>query len=493
MIHVKLEGHDYEYEIGELIKVFYNVNEFQFTDKIPNGKLGIINKLYYENEKKISKSSLYNKEELIMEIEEEFKVEDREPLRERKLVKQKLKLTLFELLAQYTKRRPKWGILTGIRPTKIVYELMSDGCTEEEIKNILKIQYRLSEEKIQLLINIVNIEKNLMKNKKDYVSIYIGIPFCPTKCLYCSFPSNSICEKNDKREAYIESLAYEIKEVSMMLKEANKRIDTIYIGGGTPTSLTNDQLEKLFVTIKENLDLSEVREFTVEAGRPDTITMEKLKTIKNHGIERISINPQTMNDSTLKLIGRNHTVEDIKNTYELARQIGFKTINMDLIIGLPNEGIDEFENTMKEIIKLDPENITVHTLAIKKSSILKANKEKYKLCHENSAEKMIEMANKYCKEMTMSPYYMYRQKYMVGNLENIGYAKVGHECIYNIEIIEEKQTIIALGAGAISKVYYPDENRLERVPNVTSLDHYIDRTKEMVERKKKELLGNNMK
>jgi oxygen-independent coproporphyrinogen-3 oxidase len=166
---------------------------------------------------------------------------------------------------------------------------------------------------------------------------------------------------------------------------------------------------------------------------------------------------------------------------------------MDLIIGLPNEGIDEFEHTMKEMIKLDPENITVHTLAIKKSSILKANKEKYKLCHENSAEKMIELANKYCKKMGMSPYYMYRQKYMVGNLENIGYGKVNHECIYNIEIIEEKQTIIALGAGAVSKIYYPEENRLERVPNVTSLDHYINRTKEMVERKKKELLGKNMK
>ncbi len=408
---------------------------------------------------------------------------------EKRLLKRRIKINIFDTLTKVIPVKSPWGILTGIRPVKIVHELLDKGENIEEIRINLKENYRIADKKIDLLINVALRERKYIQDLNgDLVSIYIGIPFCPTRCVYCSFPSNPVDNLNNKVEKYLDALLIEIIETGKILRELNKKIETIYIGGGTPTTLTSKQLDKLIYAVLSNFDISTLKEFTVEAGRPDTITKEKLEVMKKHGVDRISINPQTMNDHTLKIIGRNHTVEDIKKAYYEARNIGFKTINMDIIVGLPNEGLNEIKDTMDKIIELNPENLTVHTLAVKRSSKLKENIDEYSLTQYDLANKMLELTQRYAYKIGLTPYYMYRQKHMVGNLENIGYSKEGHENIYNIQIMEERQSIIALGAGAISKIVYLNENRLERVPNVKNVDEYINRVYEMVDRKKKELL-----
>ena len=274
------------------------------------------------------------------------------------------------------------------------------------------------------------------------------------------------------------------------MKDTNKEIETLYIGGGTPTALEADQLDTLINALFKELDLTNIKEFTVEAGRPDTITKEKLKVMKKHNVTRISINPQTMNDETLVKIGRDHNVNDIVNCFRLARSLGFDNINMDIILGLVDENLDMVRNTLEKIKELNPESLTVHTLAIKRASTLKENLDKYELTRYEEMIKMIELSMEYAKDMGLNPYYMYRQKHMLGNLENIGYAKEGFECIYNIQIMEEKQSNLAIGAGAISKYVYVDEDRIERTDNVKNVELYIERIEEMIERKVKEVYKN---
>ena len=274
------------------------------------------------------------------------------------------------------------------------------------------------------------------------------------------------------------------------MEEQNKSIETLYIGGGTPTTLSPEEMETLIKGLFKEFDLSNIKEFTVEAGRPDTINREILEVLKKHGVSRISINPQTMNDETLQKVGRKHSVNDIIECFQLARELGFDNINMDIILGLVDENLAMVENTLKEIEKLSPESLTVHTLAVKRTSKLKENIDNYELTQFDEMTKMIDLSMKYAKKMGLNPYYMYRQKHMLGNLENIGYAKEGYECIYNIQIMEERQSNIALGAGSITKFVYADENRIERVENVKNLEQYIDRVDEMINRKYKEVQKN---
>lgn len=278
--------------------------------------------------------------------------------------------------------------------------------------------------------------------------------------------------------------------MAKILKDTNKEIETLYIGGGTPTALEKEELDILITALYKELDLSKIKEFTVEAGRPDSITRGKLEVLKKHNVSRISINPQTMNDETLEKIGRAHSVSDIVDCFNMAREIGFDNINMDLILGLVDEDLEMVINTLEEIKKLNPESLTVHTLAVKRASKLKEDIENYELTRYEEMIKMIDLSMEYAKEMGLNPYYMYRQKHMLGNLENIGYAKEGYECIYNIQIMEEKQSNYALGAGSISKFVYVDEDRIERVENVKNVEQYIDRVDEMIERKRKEIYQN---
>ena len=313
----------------------------------------------------------------------------------------------------------------------------------------------------------------------------MGIPFCPSICLYCSFSSYPLKQWKNRVNQYLEALCKEIKEVAAIMKAKGRKLDTVYIGGGTPTTLEPEQLKVLLDALMENFCCENLAEFTIEAGRPDSITREKLMMIRNYPITRISVNPQTMNQETLDIIGRRHTVEETKQAFMLARECGFDNINMDLIVGLPGEDKIMVENTLNEVKALAPDSITVHSLAVKRAARLNIFKDKYQeMTFENNQE-IMDMTMKAAYEMEMGPYYLYRQKNMKGNFENVGYAKVDKAGIYNILIMEEKQPIIALGAGGSSKLVFDQGKRIERVENVKDVTNYIDRIDEMIERKRK--------
>lgn len=397
--------------------------------------------------------------------------------------KNKIKRRLYVLLAAHTGKTLPWGTLTGIRPTKIAMTKLAEGKTEQEIGTYLKETYFTSDEKIALCIEIAMRERELLQAIDDQngYSLYVGIPFCPTTCLYCSFTSYPISKWQGKTHLYLKALLREIEYVAG--KKRGCRLDTVYFGGGTPTSLAAEDLDLLFTKLKATFDFSCVQEFTVEAGRPDSITAEKLAVLKKHGVTRISINPQTMQQKTLDLIGRRHTVEDVKACFALAREMGFDNINMDLIIGLPEETLADVKSTMDQIKELQPDSITVHSLAIKRAARLNTMKEVYRDLKITGTQEMIDLTAQYAREMGLEPYYLYRQKNMAGNFENVGYTKPGKACIYNILIMEEQQTIVACGAGTTTKRLFPEENRLERVENVKDVEQYISRIEEMIERK----------
>ncbi len=401
--------------------------------------------------------------------------------------KNRIKRLLYGMARELTGKTLPWGTLTGIRPTKIAMTKLMEGQPEEAVRAYMKETYLTSDAKIDLSIEIAKREWNLLSDI-DYAhgySLYVGIPFCPTTCLYCSFTSFPIAQWEKRMEEYLEALFREMDYTAAKME--GRTLDTVYIGGGTPTSLSAAHLDRLIKRLKETFDFQTVKEFTVEAGRPDSITEDKLRVLKGHGVTRISINPQTMKQETLSIIGRRHSVDMVKEQYHLARSLGFDNINMDLIIGLPEEDMDDVKHTMEEIKALGPDSITVHSLAIKRAARLNMFKEKYGDLKITNTQEMIDLTAAYAREMGQEPYYLYRQKNMAGNFENVGYSLPGKACIYNILIMEEKQTIIALGAGTTTKVVFPSENRLERVENVKDVEQYITRIDEMLERKEKML------
>lgn len=399
------------------------------------------------------------------------------------------KRMMYDMLKKLTGRELPWGTLTGVRPTKIVYTLLEDGKNDHEIRDYLKKEYYVSEKKGDLAIKVASNEKRLLE-KLDYnngYGLYAGIPFCPTTCLYCSFTSYPLAVWKDRVDTYVDAMLKELEFTSRLMKD--KKLDTFYMGGGTPTTLEPEQLDRVLSFFEEHFDTTGLKEYTIEAGRPDSITRDKLLIMKKHGVDRISINPQTMNDDTLKLIGRHHTVEQIKEAFTLARECGFDNINMDLIIGLPGETREHIERTMREVALLAPDSLTVHSLAIKRAARLNIFWEKYKDYAMVNTDDIINMTADCAAAMGMEPYYLYRQKNMAGNFENVGYSKPGREGIYNILIMEEKQTIMAVGAGASTKVVFPEENRIERVENVKDVTTYIENIDEMIDRKRRFFYG----
>lgn len=399
--------------------------------------------------------------------------------------KNAIKREIYLKLKEITGYVPPWGILTGVRPVKLAHEYYNI-CNDYDLtkKHFLEY-YLLSNEKADLLIDTLKMQKdNLEDSNSKSVSIYIGIPFCPTRCAYCSFTSNQKPDSEIRR--YLEALKKEITFVSSGIKEKGLIIESIYIGGGTPTTLNDEELNDLLSFIFKSFPLKDLKEFTVEAGRPDTITKSKLEIIKSYGIERISINPQTMNDKTLKLIGRNHSSDEIISAFKLAREVGINIVNCDLIMGLPGENIDDFNFTLDEIFKLNPENITVHTLAVKRTSKIYEEDIYYSYRERDVAKSMVDISNFRLKEMGYNPYYLYRQKNMSGSFENVGWCRDKSISIYNIRIMDEHEHILALGAGGMSKIYFKEENRHERIPNVSNYEVYIDRIDEMIDRKRKQ-------
>lgn len=474
-------NHDAGFEISNLVKAFFFLKKINLVEreellnKTDINNIKVIN-VWKEN-KAISKVVYGDKiVEKTLDISDVDILEDSEVKRKRIC----LRRNLYEALTEFTGRKIEWGILTGIRPVKIIHSLFEKGFSDSEIRKVLSEQYKISDKKIELIESIGKIEREIIYPlDSNKYSLYIGIPFCPTRCSYCSFTSNRYDDK--KADKYIEYLKYEIEKNSEMLR--GKDLDTVYIGGGTPTSLNLSQMESILVHLKKFFP-GDYREFTVEAGRPDTIDREKLELLKKYGVGRISINPQTMNDSTLKKIDRDHSSEDIVEKYNLAKKIGFDSINMDLIIGLPDEGPEEARITMEAISKLKPDNLTIHTMALKRDSKISKNIDKYHLSETEKIEEMLDIASKAAGHMNLEPYYMYRQKQILGNFENIGYSLKGKECIYNIMMMEEKQTIIALGVGSVSKIFFPEEDRIERVANFKDLNVYFDRIDDMIEKKK---------
>ena len=420
---------------------------------------------------------------------EEYEDERSETASGKKETRNCFKRMMYDMLSALTGRELPWGTLTGVRPTKIVYGLLEENKDKQEIIDYLKKEYYVSTRKGKLAIKVAENEKRLLE-KIDYnngYSLYAGIPFCPTTCLYCSFTSYPLAVWRDRVDTYVDAMLKEMTFTARLMKD--KTLDTFYMGGGTPTTLEAGQLDRVLGFFESTFDTSKLKEYTIEAGRPDSITKDKLMVMKHHGVNRISINPQTMNDDTLKLIGRHHSAAQVKDAFRLARDCGFDNINMDLIIGLPGETEEHIKRTMDEVAALAPDSLTVHSLAIKRAANLDIFWEKYKAYSMINTDDIINMTADCASAMGMEPYYLYRQKNMAGNFENVGYSKPGREGIYNILIMEEKQTIMAVGAGASTKVVFPEENRIERVENVKDVKTYIENVDEMIDRKRRFFYG----
>lgn len=396
-----------------------------------------------------------------------------------------IKREIYGSLSALTGKTIDWGILTGIRPVKLCGELIAEHGLEKA-QTILREKYLISEEKINFITEMFEYQMETAgEAESKSAGIYIGIPFCPTRCVYCSFASNQV--PDSEIEKYSHALNREVEYVGKRMKETEIFPESVYIGGGTPTTFTAAQLEILLDTIRKSFDFSKVREFTVEAGRPDTITEEKLAVLKKYGVGRISINPQSMKQHTLDLIGRSHRTEDILEAFEIAKKFDFDSINADIIAGLPEETPEDFRKTLEVVSGLKADNITVHSLAVKRASKLIDIDPEFHFKQADSVKQMVSEAQRFLTEKGYRPYYLYRQKHMAGACENVGYCMPEKEGIYNIRIMDEHQIILALGAGGVSKMYYPKENRLERVPNVTNYTQYIDRLDEMLERKEKNI------
>lgn len=411
------------------------------------------------------------------EYEKEWKAYSSEKERF-KQIKNAVAQVYLTLLQNWTGIVQKWGILTGVRPTKLLHRKNIDKIPFEIAQGELKEDYLITDEKITLLQEIVERQLEVVPDLyelKNEVSIYIGIPFCPTKCAYCTFPAYAINGRQGSVDSFLGGLHYEMKAIGNWLKENKLKITTIYFGGGTPTSITAEEMDLLYEQMYESFpDVENIREITVEAGRPDTISNEKLEVLKKWNIDRISINPQSYIQETLKAIGRHHTVEETVSKFHLARSMGMNNINMDLIIGLPGEGVKEFTHTLQETEKLMPESLTVHTLSFKRASEMTKNKEKYKVADRIEIDKMMSLAEDWTKDHQYYPYYLYRQKNILGNLENVGYSLKGQESIYNIMIMEEAQTIIGLGCGASSKLVHPITGKITRFANPKDPKTYND-------------------
>ncbi len=495
LIELNLYGRDYEQELRPLIRAFLPHGEFEVN--------------HYEAEEEEMRSLCREEPTVLLAanpaydytfscilMNDWFRIrvykkgerigaadaEDVDP--ERKAYRNRVAREIYRVLSADTGSELPWGILTGVRPTKLVYEALEAGEEPAAIEARLREEYLVSEEKIATSVTVAERERAILTeiDYKSGYSVYIGIPFCPTTCHYCSFTSYPLERFGKLTDDYLDALTKEIIYLGGCMP--GKKLQTVYIGGGTPTALSAEQLERLLRTVREYLPMQDCIEFTVEAGRPDSITERKLQVLKEQGVTRISINPQSMQQRTLDLIGRRHTVQQIVDAMHLARKVGHDNINMDIIIGLTGECPDDVRSTLAQIAELNPDSLTVHTLARKRAARLTTQKEDYEGLEAQGVTEMLAESIRFCREHDYRPYYLYRQKNMAENLENVGYARLGREGIYNILIMEEKQTILAAGAGAMSKFVFYDEDRIERVENVKSLTDYIGRIDEMIERKK---------
>lgn len=474
-----LNGNDYHYALESLIRVFMPDAKI---DKIYNSPVKEGEFALCETEKKNNSLKVFVRlkiSDFDSSLSEKITAEDLYKAGELKASQ-----LLFSLLKSFSSYTPQWGIQTGVRPTKIFFNLLRNNTQDESVK-YLKEELLISDKKCALLKEVCkNEEKIISSSKENDFSLYISLPFCPTRCAYCSFISHSYNSLKKLIPDYVKLLCKEIEKISKVTKELGLSLRTVYIGGGTPTVLNCDELKAVLDAVENNFDLSNLSEFTVEAGRPDTLDEEKLKVLKNSPLTRLAINAQSLNDNVLKNIGRNHTAQDVYKAYETVRKLGFKNINTDLIAGLEGESVESFISSLNKVIDLGAENITVHTLALKRSSFLITRDDtKGKIISDTS--QMIDMANEILKERGYVPYYLYRQSKSVGNLENTGWALKGKECEYNIFMMEEVHHVFGAGAGAVTRLVNRSSGKIERVYNFKYPYEYISDFDEMLERKNK--------
>ena len=375
-----------------------------------------------------------------------------------------------------------WGSLSGIRPVKRVVQMKEKGMTDDEITKVLTEQFSVSQEKIKLAIDIADREIRVFpKPPQNSCSLYLDIPFCPSKCIYCSFASMGVDQMKHFVEPYLKAMFTEIDETAKIVRDLDFKVDTVYIGGGTPTTLSAEDLDRLLYKITQKFDLENLKEFTVEAGRPDTITASKLLAMRRNGVDRISVNPQSMNEKTLKIIGRKHSPEQIEKAMELVRKYDFCAVNMDVIAGLPEETTEEFSDSLIKVAAFEPENITVHTMCIKRAARLTTEEQDLELSEDLAVQDMVRFAHSLLKEKEYHPYYLYRQKKTLGNQENTGFCRDGYEGHYNVYMMEELQTVISMGVGGVTKLVKGD--RIERIFNIKDVREYIKRLDELINRK----------
>ncbi len=407
-------------------------------------------------------------------------IRDESKLFKKRRVKRLCKLTLYDLCKRLTGKQPPWGALTGIRPTRLFYEQLSKGLSHAQAQAALRREMDVSLEKTALLSQIVSVQQSLPQAEETDFDVYVAMPFCPTRCAYCTFAGEAI-GAGEKLRPYLDALYREMDAVTEILRTQNAKLRALYIGGGTPVAPD----DAAFVSFLEKVAAAFPNpiEFTVEAGRPDAITPGKLAAMREMGVTRISVNPQTMNDCTLRAIGRGHSAAQTADAFTMAREHGFQDINMDVIAGLPGETLDDFRRTMERIEALGPDSLTVHTLALKRGG--KLWMEHTPLPPAGAVEAMAETGEAFAVRMGMAPYYLYRQKYMAAQQQNVGYAKENMACLYNMDMMEETATVLAVGAGAISKRVFSNKNkRIERAPNAGNVNVYIETIDEMIRRKR---------
>jgi len=481
---IYIDNHPFHYEMENLVRLFY-----------PNEKISVISEISQEKEAEYIYTLMEtNKDNISARIYAEVCIGGRKLSAEvlsgscdgedfEKTAERDMAVCLYKLLCEVTEKTQPWGILTGVRPIKL-FRRLSEKYGEDYAKDYFQNKLLVSAEKTELSAKTEGYEKKILSYSKDNsFSLYISIPFCPSRCSYCSFVSQTVESAAKLIDPYFDLLCREIEYTAEIVKNKNLTLESVYIGGGTPTTLSASQLGKLIDTVKKNFDMNTCREFTVEAGRPDTIDESKLRAIIDGGVDRISINPQTLNDSVLEVIGRKHTSAQTLQAFELARKIGFGHINMDMIAGLPTETVESFSDTLDRICSLSPESITVHTLALKRSSRITLEGKGVQTDSKNAAAKMLS----YCEKKLMNegyiPYYLYRQSRMEGNLENVGWSKPGYEGIYNVFVMDETHTIIGCGAGAVTKLKVPFSESLTRIFNYKYPYEYISGFEEMIKRK----------
>ncbi len=475
---IYIDNHGYSYEMEKLVRLFFPNDKLTATEEIPTERS--VPYIY---------TAVRDNGEVTVRIKtEDFDKALTRPVQDLSDDKAKnpertMSFELYELLVELTGMKQYWGILTGVRPIKL-FRRIAEVHGAEYAKQYFEKNFLVSEEKAELSRITESYETKILSlNTDESFSLYISIPFCPSRCSYCSFVSQSIERAEKLIEPYLDLLCKEIAFTAEVAKKSHLRLESVYIGGGTPTTLNAEQLKKLIQAVYDSFDMSACREFTIEAGRPDTIDESKLTAILEGGVDRISINPQTLNDEILKAVGRRHTSEQTIEAFELARKVGFKHINMDLIAGLPNESVDSFVRTLDRLCELAPESITVHTLALKRSSNMTKQGKQVDSNGDTPAVGMLKYCEKKLTECGYHPYYLYRQSRMESNLENVGWSKDGFDGLYNVFVMDETHTILGCGAGAVSKLKSPHSDDLVRIFNYKYPYEYINGFDEMLKRK----------